>query len=174
MSPKLDTLLLLKETCGSSTLVRDKLLKIHFPSKGKLFMWLIIHEKVSIWDNIQLRNFRGLGRCNLYKLDIESSKCIFLKCNFIIDVQCEIYGSTGTNHRWLWDAIDEGPKCQMNSQQNKKFKFVPLTIRWGIFLARNKELFKDKSISSSQCSLQILATLYLLISNSSKASLIST
>jgi len=46
--------------------------KWHIPNKLKCFAWLVLHNKILIWQNLQKRRFAGPNYCYLYREHDES------------------------------------------------------------------------------------------------------
>ena len=44
--------------------------KWDIPLKLKCFMWLVVHNKLSTWDNIRKMGFHGPHKCSLCKEDL--------------------------------------------------------------------------------------------------------
>jgi hypothetical protein len=52
------------------------------PLKIKLFTWLLVENKLLLWDNLQRRGFEGPSYCSLCKKDSESTFHLFVGCPF--------------------------------------------------------------------------------------------
>jgi hypothetical protein len=79
---------------------RRKLWTWDFPLKLNLFIWLLGENKILTWKNLQKRGWKGPGMCYLCRVKGESSKHIFVNCNFTISVWEEVKKVLKLNHGW--------------------------------------------------------------------------
>jgi hypothetical protein len=90
------------------------------------------------------RSIEGPGWCTLCKGANENSMHLFILCPFSKQVWQDI--TLHLNQRLTW----EGPSIETTWQQwtqhtsYKNIKAFPFIICWGIWLARNKEIFQDQ------------------------------
>jgi hypothetical protein len=71
-------------TLNQSTITgwRNQLWKWNIQQKIKLFLWLAVKNKILTWNNLQLRGWKGPGRCHLCKRDSEDNAHLFIHCPF--------------------------------------------------------------------------------------------
>jgi hypothetical protein len=55
-----------------------KLWKQRCPTKGKIMVWSILENKLPTWDNLQNKQFNGLGWCSLCKREAEIVVHLFM------------------------------------------------------------------------------------------------
>jgi hypothetical protein len=56
------------------------------PLKVKVFIWLLLEERILTWDNLTKRGFQGRSICVLCKEREENVLHLFGKCRFIINI----------------------------------------------------------------------------------------
>jgi hypothetical protein len=104
-----------------------------------------IKQSNPTWDNLNRRQIEGLGRCALCKNANESTFHILISCPFSMKVWTEASLSLRKNCIWNGDTLEMAWKNWSRDPRNKEIKALPLLISWGIWLARNAEIFKEKS-----------------------------
>jgi hypothetical protein len=137
-------------------LVGKKLWKLKCPAKAKIFMWLLLNNKALIWDKINCKRgaLKAQGRCCLCKSEAETNSHLILHCNYTSKVWKEAYRITGLKNEWKGDSIDTALKSWISNPTTSNYKALPLTIAWGVWLARNQMLFEDKEIIPLKCAMQ--------------------
>ena len=123
-------------------------------------MWCILENKVPTWDNLQKRNVYGPGWCCLCKNAVESTTHLFLQCRFVAEVWKECSKMSSIQYRWNGVEMEQAWKLWVSNPANKGVIPLPLIVMWGIWLARNSSIFKDKEVSSESVavkSINILA-----------------
>jgi len=56
------------------------------PLKIKLFVWLLLEQKLLTWDNLVKRGFLGPSMCALCGVEGENAKHLFVDCVFTKDI----------------------------------------------------------------------------------------
>jgi len=118
--------------------------KLNCPAKSKLFMWCVLENKAPTWDNLQKRSFQGPGWCILCKRAQESVEHLFLTCPFSVEVWKECSVLVGFQCQWSGASLGAVWEAWWRRTTVMKHKYLPLLVIWGIWLARNQAIFKDK------------------------------
>jgi len=136
-----------------------KLWKLKCPPKSKIFMWCILENKVPTWDNLQKRNMNGPGWCCLCRNGEESISHLFLQCRFVDEVWKECSKISSFHFRWDGLEVEQAWKNWVSNPANKDVFPLPLIVIWGIWLARNSVIFKDKTIPSESVAVKSISIL---------------
>jgi hypothetical protein len=107
-------------------------------------MWCLIKKKIPTWDRMKLRKVEGPGRCQLCRDEEENGPHLFIKCPFARQCWEECSRVLGKACRWQGESVEEAWKDWLSSPINRSIKALPLILNWGIWLARNATVFKDK------------------------------
>jgi len=121
--------------------------KIKCPPKTKFFMWCAFENKVPTWDILKKRNLLGPGWCCLCKNEEETTIHLFMHCRFMADVWKECSNLLGIQFRWDGTTLEEAWKTWISFPAYQESISLPLLVIWGIWLARNSSIFKDKEVS---------------------------
>ena len=70
--------------------MRRKLWTWNCPLKIKIFLWLLLEDKLLTWNNILKRGWQGPGLCLLCRGNEESTFHIFFQCPFTCTVWSKI------------------------------------------------------------------------------------
>jgi ribonuclease HI len=116
------------------------------PLKPRLFMWCLLRKKVLTWDGMKFRVLEGLGWFSLCKGDDKTSPHLFLGFPFSIQTWRFVSFFLGQTCSWHGPSIEEAWKYWVQDHRNKNIKALPLLINWGIWLARNVAIFKEKAL----------------------------
>jgi len=119
--------------------------KVHCPQKDKIFMWYLIVNKVPTWDKMKNKHFEGPCWCSLCKLENETVLHLFLLCLFVHHIWQEIVVALGQNLIWAGPSIEQAWGEWSSNRYNRRVKSLPLIVPWGVWIARNLTIFKDKS-----------------------------
>lgn len=60
--------------------------KLSCPLKTKIFLWLVLANKVLSWDNCRKRPWEGPERCLFYRINEESVDHLLVHCQFAKEV----------------------------------------------------------------------------------------
>jgi hypothetical protein len=108
----------------------------------KLFMWqLLLTNKAPTWENLQKRNFVGLGRCPLYKQHSKDIPHLFVHYPFTKAIWTNIKLVHGISESWDGSKINESLNSWLSSPSTSSHKSLPLITTWGIWLAINHAIF---------------------------------
>lgn len=85
--------------CSKSMCIRQwwhvQVWKWCIPPKVRIFIWLLLEEKILIWSNLQKRGFTGPGICSLCHQEAETLVHLFILCPFTVSV-CRFMGDPFT------------------------------------------------------------------------------
>jgi hypothetical protein len=84
--------------------------------KINLFLWLVVNNKILTWNNLQLRGWKGPGRCQLCKKDCEDSAHLFILCPFTKLIWLKIKNIKKFTQVWRGIHLNE---CLSNWTTNK-------------------------------------------------------
>lgn len=124
-----------------------------------MFFWCIIWNKVSTWDNIQKRFKKGTRWCSLCKNDEQLIQNLFLKCPFSRVVWLESMRLLKNDKEWEGEVLKEVCKNWWKDSTEGNLHNLPLIISWGIWLAWNRNIFKDQTPSWAHISIEC-STIY--------------
>lgn len=115
------------------------------PLKAQMFMWCLIRRKVPTCDRMKLRGLEGPGWCPLCKGNEETSTHLFLMCPFTLQPWRDVSSLVGFSFNWLGPSIEEAWRTWVQDHIFKNIKALPIIILWGVWIARNVVIFKDKA-----------------------------
>ena len=125
------------------------------PMKLKLFAWLLIENKLLMWEKLQARGWEGPNRCILCKSASESTLHVFLHCSFIQAIWSNLASALKINSPWTGSNIQECFRIWF--QDNSIHKLLPVHLYWQVWKARNEAIFQDRSPSLFRISNHFLA-----------------
>lgn len=117
--------------------------KLHCAMKEKFLWWLIMENKVPTWDFLQNRSFVGLSRCCLCTSEVESVQHFFLECGVVQNVWKKILNILHIIMVCHGRTMEESFSLWWNTVGSKSLRMMSLIISWGIWIARNKCIFKN-------------------------------
>ena len=79
----------------------------------------------------------------LCKRELESTYHLFLTCSFTTKVWREVSTLVGFIFQWEGTSVEAVWDSWWRRTPHKQHKILPLLVIWGIWLARNKAIFKD-------------------------------
>jgi hypothetical protein len=119
--------------------------KIKRPLKAHIFMWCLIKNKIPTWDRIKIWKIEGSGWCPLCKGDEDFGVHMFLLCPFVRKIWEEFLQVLGQMCRWKGNSVEESWKDWLAQPMNRNIKNLPLILNRGVWMARNADIFCDKS-----------------------------
>eukprot|EP00253_Pinus_taeda_P027771 PITA_27771 len=143
--------------------------KLKCPKKSRLFFWCVLKEKAPTWDILQARFMQGPSRCPLCKNDSETISHLFLNCPFTKKVWLEVQGLVRKHFRWEGASIMAAWELWWNQNLGGNLRNLPPIISWGVWIARNKSIFQESSLSAEFIAIQS-STIYLSIPESEESS----
>eukprot|EP00253_Pinus_taeda_P010579 PITA_10579 len=120
------------------------LLKLKCPKKARLFSWCILRRKIRTWDVLQSRYKQGPGRCPLCFSDSKSIHHLFIACPFARKVWEKMQRLLGKLVKWEGDSFLSAWEYWWNHYPERNLRNLPPIICWGIWIARNRSIFKEQ------------------------------
>jgi hypothetical protein len=96
-------------------------------------------------------NFIGPRWCCQCHLVEETIYHIILECPYFKEVWKEVEMMIGIRNIWEGGCLEEAFKTWCSRNETSKIKELPHNIDWGIWLARNLNLFEDKETLPLKC-----------------------
>lgn len=138
------------------------LFKLKCPKKARIFFWCVLKNKIPSWDILQARFKQGPGRCPLCFVASETIPHLFLECPFTKQVWEETRKILNSRLRWEGENVINAWEYWWHHHVEGNLRNLSLIIFWGIWLARNRNIFREKSSPA-----ELIAILFLLPSHSS-------
>eukprot|EP00253_Pinus_taeda_P010381 PITA_10381 len=138
------------------------------PKKARLFFWCALKEKAPTWDVLQARFMSGPSRCPLCKNETESIHHLFIHCPFTKRVWIETLVLIRTNCNWEGASLKVTWESWWNQNMEGNLRNLPPIITWGVWIARNKAIFQEVSLSVESIAIQCSA-IFLSIPEPEKA-----
>ena len=123
--------------------------------KLKLFAWLLIENKLLMWEKLQARGWEGPNRCILYKSASESALHVFLHCSFIRVIWSNLASALKIISPWSGSSVQECFRIWF--KDNSIHKLLPVHLCWQVWKASNEAIFQDRSPSLFRISNHFLA-----------------
>eukprot|EP00253_Pinus_taeda_P034952 PITA_34952 len=127
----------------------NNLWKLKCPMKSKIFLWCMLKRKIPTWDILQSRFFIGPGRCPLCKVNEESINHLYTSCDVSLKIWREITDLLKLKDQWGAATFEDAWKNWWNNHPDGNLRNLPPIFFWGLWLARNNNIFQDKAISTS-------------------------
>eukprot|EP00253_Pinus_taeda_P013898 PITA_13898 len=143
------TFLMSRKGWGNPGWWSKQLWKLKSPPKSKILFWCILNSKIPTWDILQARFMHGPGRCTMCKSEAETINHLFLRCPEVIHIWGEVGKLLNKKLEWEGRNVQEAWQKWWQSHPNGNLRNLPLIISWGIWIARNKSIFQDKSTPSA-------------------------
>eukprot|EP00253_Pinus_taeda_P008941 PITA_08941 len=134
-----------------------QLWKLKCPKKARLFFWCTLKEKAPTWDVLQTRFMSGPSRCPLCKNESESIHHLFINCPFTKRVWIETQVLIRTNCNWEGASLKATWESWWNQNMEGNLRNLPPIITWGVWIARNKAIFQEASLSVESIAIQCSA-----------------
>lgn len=127
-------------------MVVEKSLEITLPinNNNKKIVWCFFANKVPIWEIIERRNVEGPTQCALCKQSEETIPHLFINFPFSSKTWAELNPHFNQSLEWSGPPVEEAWKSWVASLVTMRYCALPLISIWGIWFARNREVFKDK------------------------------
>jgi hypothetical protein len=124
----------------------QQLWKADCPVKIKLFCWLLVENRVLVWENLQVHGWEGPSRCYLCLQQNESITHLFISCRFVRTVWQIIDPSNLFLSTWSGTCV---PDClQRWSRVFTSLFLLPVYLLWHVWKSRNSALFDGKTPST--------------------------
>jgi ribonuclease HI len=123
--------------------------------KLKLFAWLLIENKLLMWEKLQARGWEGPNRCILCKSASESTLHVFFHCSFIRAIWSNLSSALKIISPWSGSSIQD---CFCTwFKDNNIHKMLPVHLCWRVWKARNEAIFQERTPSIKRISNHFLA-----------------
>lgn len=123
------------------------------------FSWLVFHNKILAWENLQKRHWQGPSICLLCKNGNENSNHIFLTCSYTYQLWKELAAYLGFHQI---DHTDVKEAIRWWGSQKVAFRSIPLLLFWYVWKKKNNAIFREGKGSYFPLSDQIIS-MYLSI-----------
>jgi ribonuclease HI len=134
---------------------RQRIWKDDCPMKLKLFAWLLIENRLLVWEKLQARGWEGPSRCILCKSASETTLHVFIHCSFIRAIWSNL--STALKFTSLWSGTSIQGCFRSWIMDNNNHKMLPVHLCWQVWKARNEAIFKERTPSIQRISNHFLA-----------------
>jgi hypothetical protein len=112
----------------------NELWKWQLPLKVKLFIWLMLEQRILTWENLNKRGFNGPSRCVLCGISEETMSHLFVECSFIKGIWQSILKELKLVSTWEGGQIVD---CLQNWIRKKEnWKEIPCFICWEVWKHR--------------------------------------
>eukprot|EP00253_Pinus_taeda_P022819 PITA_22819 len=128
--------------------------KLKCPTKARLFLWCILKRKIPTWDFLQSRYMQGPGRCPLCKSKAEIINHLFLACPIVKNVWAEVGKLMNKRIEWVGENLPEVWDKWWKQYPGGNMRNLPPIICWGVWIARNRHIFKDKESTTDSIAIQ--------------------
>jgi hypothetical protein len=134
---------------------RQRIWKGDCPLKLKLFAWLLIENKLLVWEKLQARGWEGPNHCILCKHSSESVLHVFIHCSFTRSIWSLLSSALKFTSSWTGTSV---PLCFRNwFSDNRSHTLLPVHLCWQVWKARNATIFEEKTPSIHRVANYILA-----------------
>ena len=122
--------------------------KMSIPIKVKVFIWLLISDKLSVQTNLRKRRpyyYLSPGWCVMCKKDNESLDHLFLTCNFSLRLWGKIlqeFSREWVIPRFATDLLTLGQGFLLQKKGRILWKVTITATFWTIWLERNRRIFE--------------------------------
>jgi hypothetical protein len=90
------------------------------PLKIKLFMWLLLEQKILTWESLYKRGFLGPSRCVLCGLQEEKLKHLFVDCIFTKNIWATLLLELKIESVWEGEQVDDCCENWFKKRENCK------------------------------------------------------
>eukprot|EP00253_Pinus_taeda_P007705 PITA_07705 len=130
------------------------LFKLKCPKKSRIFFWCALKNKIPTWEILQSRFKQGPGRCPLCLAASESIQHLFLDCPFTRQVWNEVEKFLNIKLRWEGVDLSTAWEYWWNHFNVRNLRNLPPIICWGIWIAKNCSIFREKSTPAEAIAIQ--------------------
>jgi hypothetical protein len=111
------------------------------PLKIKLFIWLLVENKILTWEILQRRGFTGPSICKLCLKNVESTQHLFMECAFTMEVwnKLRMY----LNYSGVWAGNNLMDCFKQWKARNFHLPTLPTLICWSLWREHNYVVFED-------------------------------
>jgi hypothetical protein len=116
--------------------------KWQIPLKVKLFVWLLLEQKILTWDNLLKRGFQGPSICVLCKESEESLLHLFGDCSFIKIIWQTITKELKLVNNWQGGIFENSLLNWTKRKEN--WNEIPCLICWEVWKHKNLLIFEGQ------------------------------
>ena len=102
-------------------------------------MWLVLENKILMWDNLLKRGFSSPGTFQMCKLDEEIVLHHFSRCSFFKSIWMGLCGYLRIQEDWVHDDLQECVFLWVQTCLN--YKELPMFVIWEVWKYRNRFIF---------------------------------
>eukprot|EP00253_Pinus_taeda_P025127 PITA_25127 len=135
------------------------LFKLKCPKKARIFLWCALKRKIPTWEILQARFMQGPSRRPLWLVASESITHLFVECSFTRQVWAEKNMLLNINSRWEGGDLTAAWEFWWSNYPKKNLRNLPPILCWGIWIARNRSIFNEKSTPVEVIAIQSSAIL---------------
>eukprot|EP00253_Pinus_taeda_P012859 PITA_12859 len=125
-----------------------------YSPKFGLFLWCILKRKTPTWDILQSRYMQGPRRCPLCKSEAETINHLFLACPAVKNVWAEVGKLMNKKIEWVGENLLEVWDKWWKQYPEGNMRNLPPIIYWGVWIVRNRCIFKDKESTIDSIAIQ--------------------
>jgi hypothetical protein len=122
---------LLEEVVVEPTYWYTELWQWQLPLKVKLFIWLMLEQKILTWENLVKRGIVGPSRCVLCGNNEENVRHLFVDCSFTKDIWYTIQKDLNFESIWEGGKIADCLQNWIKKKENLKKFLVIFAGRFG-------------------------------------------
>lgn len=133
--------------------------KIWAPPKCKLFLWLLLRDRLWTAQRLQVRGWDNNYFCGLCIRNLETSMHLFVECPIARDIwgRVAIWSASANLNPSNWSATEDIESWfhSMITAGEKKAHILAVLTLWSIWRQRNRAIFDQSPCSASQTLTQI-------------------
>jgi len=130
------------------------------PLKLKIFIWLLLEDKILTWNNLLKRGWIGPGYCYLCKGNEETTNHLFSHCPFMTSIWGSLCTHLKVQNAWTGPTIKDCFDSWFS--RNANLPSFPAFICWFVWNESNLAIFYSKSSSMEKfmfLSIAVIASL---------------
>jgi zinc-binding in reverse transcriptase len=128
--------------------------KLHLPNKIKIFLWLMMQNKLLTNENLQKRNWPCGASCVLCNSIMqETTDHIFLSCSFTRRTWNDILPN---NHQLPSSVIYLSRTLDAGRLANSGVAIKYAAVCWNIWKERNRRIFENKMLTSYSLTMKMI------------------
>jgi zinc-binding in reverse transcriptase len=133
--------------------------RLTIPPKVKLFLWLLLQDKLLTNENLVKRNWPGGSKCMLCDVTLLETSChLFFSCSYSQRVWADIM----PNNHQVPDQIEVIPTILNTTRMtNNLITQQYAAVCWNIWKERNRHIFQDKKMTANTLTTRVLLDLEL-------------
>lgn len=137
---------------GSYPTFNSKLIwKARAENKCKVFVWILVHEKVLTADNLQIRGWPHQDHCLLCDGPLETCVHLSLLCPFAIAVWSQILTWENFDSHLIQSIHDhvhlsswwKEAAAKVTKEERRRFNGLVIYASWNLWKERNRRIFNN-------------------------------